>query len=151
MSLSNVEIYSQNSRPFGFTFSEWSTRWWRWLLTIPKSHNPAMDLSGENAANGQSESNVFFLCQTIENIDKIPTRKISIRKGTSIFVPVINWVSNFYEHGESEKDLIKIARQKMDVIGELEFYLNGKSVQGLEKYRFLSKFFSVDLPTDNIF
>ena len=150
MSLSNVGIYHQNSLPLGLSFGEWSARWWQWLLSIPKSRNPALDLLGENAAIGQSDSNVFFLCQTIENIGKIPTRKIRIRKGTSIFLPVINWVSNFYEHGESEEDLIKTARERMDSIGNLEFYLNGKSVRGLEKYRFLSKFFSVDLLKDNI-
>ena len=151
MSSSNVKIYHQNSMPLGLSFGEWSERWWRWLLTIPKSLNPAMDLSGDNAAIGQPDSNVFFLCQTIENVEQQPTRKICIRKGTSIFSPVINWVSNFYEDGHSEKDLIITARQRMDSIGNLQFYLNGKNVPGLEKYRFLSKFFSVELPKDNIF
>ena len=151
MSSSNVEIYHQDSLPFGLSLGEWSAIWWQWLLTIPKSRNPAMDLSGQNAAIGQPKSNVFFLCQTTENIDQSPTRRVSIPKGTSLFLPVINWVSNFYEHGDSEEDLIKIARERMDIIGNLEFYLNGKSVQGLEKYRFLSQFFSVDLPSDNIF
>jgi hypothetical protein len=149
MSLSNVKIYPQNSKPFGLTFSEWSARWWQWLLLIPKSLNPAMDSSGENASIGQLNSKVFFLCQTIENV-KQPNRKISIRRGTSLFLPVINWISNFYEHGKSERELIETATERMDVIGNLKFNLNGMNIQGLEKYRFRSKFFTVELPRDNI-
>jgi hypothetical protein len=149
MSIINVEIYPQNSKPFGLTFGEWSAKWWQWLLSISKSLNPAMDSSGENASIGQSNSNVFFLCQSIENV-KPPGRKISIRRGTSLFLPIINWISNFYEHGKSERELIETAAEKMDVIGNLKFNLNGINIQGLEKYRFRSKFFTVELPQDNI-
>jgi hypothetical protein len=151
MTLSNVKIYHQNSKPLGLSFGGWSARWWRWLLTIPKSINPAMDSSGENASVGQLDSNVFFLCQTIEGVKQQPSRKISINRGTSVFMPIINWISNFYEHGKSEKELIDTASQRMNTIGNLEFNLNGMNIQGLEKYRFQSKFFSVELPKDNIF
>ena len=150
MSSSNAKIYHQNSKPLGISYAEWSARWWQWLLTIPKCCSPAIDLSGKYATIGQSNSNVLFLCQTIENAKRMPRRKIRIRKGTCIFLPIINWVSNFYEHGKSDKELIKTANTKMDVIGNLEFFLNGVSVTGLDKYRYLSKFFTVDLPEDNI-
>jgi hypothetical protein len=150
MSLSNIKICHQNSKPFGLTFGEWSERWWQWLLSIPKSLNPAMDSSGENAAEGQSDLNAFFLCQTIENAKHQPYREICIPTGTSLFLPIINWISNFYEHGNSESELIKIATERMDVIGNLKLTLNGSNIQGLEKYRFRSKFFTVDLPESNI-
>jgi hypothetical protein len=146
----NVKIYHQNSKPLGLTFSEWSAKWWRWLLLIPKSLNPAMDSSGQNASLGQANSKVFFLCQTIEAVNEQPSRKICIQRGTSLFLPVINWISNFYEHGNTERDLIDVATKRMDTIGNLEFNLNGNNIQGLGKYRFQSKFFTVELPKDNI-
>jgi len=151
MSSSNIEIYHHDSLPFGLSFGEWSIRWWQWLLSIPKSINPILDLSGENASIGQSDPGVFYLCQTIENVRQRPTRNISVRKGTSLFSPVINWVSNFYEDGHSERELIETARRKMDIIGDLQFFLNGERIHVLKKYRFLSEFFSVDIPKDNIF
>jgi hypothetical protein len=151
MSLSSVKIYEHNSKPFGLSFSEWSARWWQWLLSIPKSLNPAMDSSGENASIGQRHSNVFFLCQTIEGVKLQPKRMICIHRGTSLFLPIINWISNFYEHGKSEKELIETATQRMDTIGNLEFILNGANIQGLDKYRFRSNFFTAELPKDNIF
>jgi hypothetical protein len=150
MSFTNAKIYHQHSRPLGLSFSEWSVKWWQWLLSIPRPLNPAMESSGENAAVGQHDSKVFFLCQTIEGVKKQPNRKVSVQRGTSLFLPVINWVSNFYEHGNSEKELIEIATKRMDSIGNLEFNLNGDIIRELKKYRFLSKFFSVELPKDNV-
>lgn len=109
-----------------------------------------MDSSGDNALIGQSNSKVFFLCQTVENVPQQPRRKICIHRGTSVFLPIINWVSNFYEHGKTERELIEVATERMNVIGNLEFKCNGVSIQELKKYRFQSKFFTVDLPSDNI-
>ena len=112
MSSTNVNIYDENSFPFGYSFGEWSVKWWQWLLSIPKSNNPILDLSGENAAIGQYDSDVFFLCQTVENVNQRRTRNISVRKGTSLFSPVINWVSNFYEDGHSEMELLKLQDER---------------------------------------
>jgi len=145
-----VKIYHRNFKPFGLSFGEWSIRWWQWLLMIPKSINPVIDLTGKNASVGQLDPNVFFLCQTIESVKEQPKRRITIHRGASVFLPILNWISNFYEHGNSEKELIGIAKQRMDTIGNLEFSLDGRNIGGLEKYRFLSKFFVVELPKDNI-
>ena len=78
-------------------------------MNLPKKVNPALDPTGQNAFKGQSDDNIFFLCQTIEGTKPQPTRKISIRRGTSIFMPILNWISNFYEDGTTEEELIQTA------------------------------------------
>ena len=150
MSLTNVKVYSQDSKPFGLTFGKWSAIWWQWILRIPKSINPATDFTGQNASIGQRDPNVFFLCQTVESVRQQPTRKIVIPRGRSIFMPILNWISNFDEHGNSEHELIETARNRIDAIGNMEVNIEGRYIQELEKYRFLSEFFVVDLPEDNI-
>ena len=150
MSLTKVKIYSRDSKPFGLTFNEWSAKWWQWLLVIPKSINPAMDDTGHHAHIGQIDPNVFFLCQTIEGVKRLPMRTISIPRGRSIFMPILNWISNFYEHGNSEQELIQTAKKRMDVIGHIEVKCDGMAIQGLERYRSLSNFFVVKLPEDNV-
>lgn len=147
---SNMGIYQPTARPFGHSIGDWSAKWWQWLLSIPKSINPTNDLTGTHASVGQPDPRVFFLCQTIEGVKEIPIREISIPKGTSIFMPILNWISDFYEHGNSEQELVETAKHRMDSIGNLNFSLEGKNIQGLEKFRALSDFFSVELPTDNI-
>jgi len=150
MSLPNVKVYSRNSKPFGLTFGEWSIRWWQWLLSIPKDRNPAMDSTGQNASMGQLDPNVFFLCQTIEGVQQQPVRKISIPRDRSIFMPILNWISNFHKHGNSEQELIATARTRIDAIGNIEVKLGGENITGLDGYRFVSQFFVVELPTNNI-
>ena len=145
-----MKIYQPNSKPFGLSLGDWSAKWWQWLLSIPKSINPTNDPTGKYASGGQLDPRVFFLCQTVEGVKEQPKRCISVRRGTCVFMPILNWISDFYEHGNSEKELIETAAQRMDTIGNLEFILNGTNIQGLEKYRFLSKFFTAELPKDNI-
>jgi hypothetical protein len=150
MSLASVEVYSKDSKPFGLTFGEWSVRWWQWLLLIPKDRNPAMDPTGQNASIGQLDPNVFFLCQTVEGVTQQPARRIIIPRGRSIFMPILNWISNFYKHGSSEQELIEIARTRINAIGNMQVKLGRKNIPGLEAYRFLSQFFVVEMPTNNI-
>ncbi len=149
MYIKRTGIFAPNSKPFGLTLGEWSIKWWQWLLKIQKPTSPALDDTGRNAHVGQSNPNVFFLCQTIEGGRQRPNRIVYVNRGACVFMPIINWVSNL-EYGNSENELIKIARQKMDAIGDLELNINGTIVPQLQKYRFLSDFFTVELPNDNI-
>jgi len=145
-----MRIYSLHSKPFGLTFEEWCIKWWQWLLMIPKPINPTNDHTGQNASIGQTDSNVFFLCQTIENVGQFPTRNVTIPKGRSIFMPILNWISDSYNHGKTQPELSQVAREKIDVIENLEFKLDGTKIQGLERYRVLSELFTVELPENNI-
>ena len=90
-----IRIFSKNGKPFGYTYSDWSKRWWIWLLSIPKLLNPSYDNTGANFKEGQSEDKVFFLCQTIESAYSIPHRHISLKSGMCIFMPILNWSSVF--------------------------------------------------------
>jgi len=150
MMLTNVKIYQPNSKPLGLSLGDWSEIWWQWLLPIPKSINPTTDLTGKYASVGQADPRVYFLCQTVEGAKEQPRRHISLRKGACVFMPILNWISDFYEHGRSEEELIQTAAQRIDAIGNLKFSLDGREIQGLERYRFRSNFFIVELPKYNI-
>jgi hypothetical protein len=140
-----------NPNPFGVSLEEWTVRWWRWLLSIPKETSPASDYTGGNAAVGQSEPYVFFLCQTIEGVRSCPTRRITIPRGQSVFMPLINWISILHINGETDEELIKVANQKMDSIKALEFIINGQPcVLDRRKLRYTSRVFKISLPEDNI-
>lgn len=112
--------------------------------------NPALDETGRNALVGQQDSNVYFLCQTFEDSGQKTIRKISLSERRSIFMPIINWISNSHEHGKCERDLIELATRKINAVGNLEVKINGINIRGLERYRFQSNLFSLHLPKDNI-
>jgi hypothetical protein len=93
-----------------------------------------------------------FLCQTNENtVPHTPTRAVTIPKGTSIFMPIINWISILHIDGETDQELTEIANKEMDVVANLEITIDGLRIKnGLEEYRILSPCFEIWLPRDNI-
>jgi hypothetical protein len=147
-----IPIFPLDSKPFGHTYAEWSAKWWQWLLSIPKSRNPAFDSTGVCANLNQNYPDVFFLCQTHESAPFIPNRTVTITPGRSIFMPIINWVSILHTDGETDRELIEIANKRMDVVANLQLSIDGITIKaGLEKYRTQSQFFEVMLPENNIF
>jgi hypothetical protein len=147
-----INIFPIDSKPFGLSYSDWSVKWWQWISSIPKNKNPFYDWDGDNVNVNQNDQRVLFLCQTYEGVESTPSRKNIITKGRSIFMPIINWISIMHEDGETDEELMQIAKNKMDVIGPLEITINGITInKGLEKYRVLSPFFEIDLPENNAF
>jgi hypothetical protein len=144
-------VYDIKSKPFGITYSRWTIRWWRWLLSIPKPMNPAIDDTGEKSWEGQVYRQALFLCQTIENSDSIPKRNLTITSGKGVLMPIINWISIEGEDGNSNYDLRKKAKEKMDVIQKLEVSINNFNFKkDLERFRIMTAVFEVYLPENNI-
>jgi hypothetical protein len=125
------------------------------LLSIPKPDSPVLDNTGNKAAINQYYHNVFFLCQTLDtnklSVSVRPARTVSMRAGTSILMPLINWVSVSHEDGETEQELASAATAKMNVVSRLEVTINGVEIKkGLERYRVRSPLFGMVLPEDNV-
>jgi len=150
-----ISVFPIESSPYGLTYSEWSARWWQWLLSVPRSRSPAFDRSGDNANVNQFDPNVFFLCQTIDSIKEDRTtqdRAITMRAGRSVFMPIINWVSVLHVDGQTDEELVSVAKKRMDVVSELQVVIDGVTIkEGLEQYRVGSPSFDVVVPEDNIF
>jgi|KBSMisStandDraft_5_1062788.scaffolds.fasta_scaffold53930_2 hypothetical protein len=150
-----ISIFPIESNPYGLSYGDWSVRWWKWLLSIPKSDNPALDNTGNKATLNQHDPNVFFLCQTIDTNKSasriIPARKVTVKSDTSILMPIINWISVLHEDGETDEILSSVAVAKMDVVSRLEVTINGVRLnRGLDRYRVKSPFFDMMLPEDNV-
>jgi hypothetical protein len=151
----SISVFPIESRPYGLTYGEWSARWWQWLLSIQRSKSPVFDSEGYNANENQRDPNVFFLCQTIDSIKAAkPTqnRRITVKAGRSILIPIINWISVLYIDGQTDEELVSVAKKRMDVVSALEITIDGVTVnEGLERYRARSPFFDMMISEDNIF
>jgi hypothetical protein len=150
MSLLPISIYPVESKPFGLAYSEWTIKWWQWILSIPKSQNPANDDTGAFAGGQQDDGNVFFLCQTIETAKKIPWRTITLPADKSIFMPIINWIS-IQVNNDTDDEMLKDAIMHTDEVANMQFTLDDEPVQNLRDYRVVSPFFDVIFPEDNVF
>lgn len=156
----NAEILSSilfpiESKPYGFSYGQWIAKWWQWLLSIPLSTNPAFDETGVYANINQSDRNVLFLCQTFSDGRAATglswTRKICLKKGSSLLLPFINWISVLQVDGNTIEEIEFIARKKMDAISALEIKIDDVTFKtGLEQYRAKSPLFAAVLPNNNI-
>ena len=126
-----VDWFSGDSIPFGLTYGQWTVRWWRWALSIPKSVNPVLDPSGDHASVNQPEKYVWFLTGTFGNDDtNLPKRFCTIPSGRSILFPVINYEANLLEYPQltTEDELTKHVKKVEDTIVKKECSVDGRRI-----------------------
>jgi hypothetical protein len=78
-----------NSKHQGKNYAEWSVEWWKWALSQQVATHPLFDLTGVNAAQGQTGT-VWFLGSTFGD-PPVVSRSITVPAGTSLFFPLINF------------------------------------------------------------
>src|SRR2546422_6254795 len=115
------ELFTVDSNPYGITFSEWTIRWWRWCLSLPKSINPVALKSGADVtkASHQIYPEVWFLAGTTGGFAE---RSCIIPQGKAILCPIINFEISSSEEPqlETDYDLVSYARSDVDKIAKLD-------------------------------
>ena len=147
----NSGIAPIKSKPYGQSYDEWTADWWQWALSIPADHNPLLDETGADAAQGQAGP-VWFLCGVF-NATGIAERNISVPEGKALFFPIINfsWVSTLPTDPQTAEAIRAIIAPPADAATDLVCELDGDSVRHLGGYRTESPLFDVTLPANNIF
>lgn len=150
LSSETVQMYTLNERPFGYSWHEWTTRWWKWFLTIPKENHPAYDATGEKYAVGQTDPNTIFLAGTTGGTAK---RSINIVARKAILFPVINFSISYTENPnlKTDHELISFAKSQMEDIVKKELSIDGLDLAVSENNRVYSPPFDFCFPVDNIF
>jgi hypothetical protein len=152
MNYNKIQPYSRNEKPFGKTWEEWTTKWWQWLLSIPRHHNPCLDQYGENFNLNQLDPNVLFLAGSLAGSRPVE-RTITIHQGKAVLFPIINFITSYADAYalRSEKELLSYAKSNIDDIVKKEVSINGINFNELENYRVQSKVFVVTFPEDNVY
>ena len=136
---------------YDISYTEWTARWWQWLLSIPIDRNPAADETGENCDEGQIGP-VWFLAGTFGGLNE---RVCAIPAGKSILFPVINAECSYAEYPDlrSEAELRQCAVSSNEGITELMVTIDGRAISQSEllRYRVQSPLFDVNFPRGNIF
>jgi hypothetical protein len=145
-----ISIYSIDERPFGKTWEEWTTIWWRWFLSIPNGNNPVHDKSGEKSTVGQTDPNVWFLAGTIGGTAE---RTVALPAGKALLFPVINITISYSENPnmKTEEELISFAKSHISDIVKKEASIDGVELVISEANRVRSPPFDFSFPEDNIY
>jgi hypothetical protein len=130
-----------------------SAEWWQWALSIPAGVNPLADPDGPRCMVGQRGAD-WFLAGTFGFGTAV--RSCSIPAGTSIFVPVANFVGFDTPNacGQDSTPLPSsfyraIAASFVDTLTAASATLDGQPILPLQRVQ--SKVFPVALPSDNLF
>jgi hypothetical protein len=143
-----TKLFTSNDRPYGILYSEWTARWWRWLLEQPTEVNPVNDQTGARCFQNQSDSRVWFLAGTM---GPSVSRKCTIPHSRSLLFPVINYAFVSEAGTKTECELTEIAKNEIDKIAEMKISLDQIQLPSLETFRVRTPIFEVDLPKDNVF
>lgn len=146
---SDLVLFETDSVPYGVTFSEWTIRWWRWLLSSPMEINPAMDDSGKYSEIGQDNPCVWFLAGTFGGS---ANRSCDIPAGKGILMPIINYECSFADEPsiKSEHELELKCKKEIDDIKNLTVTIDNIMLNNLERYRVRSPIFAINLQEKNI-
>ena len=150
---SRISWFTNDSYPYGLSYGEWTVKWWQWILSTPKSSNPLIDQSGENAAINQPTEHVWFLAGRLGMEDKnFPSRNCNVPAGRSILFPVINCEANPIEYPElkTKESLIDHVVKDENTIVEKICTLNGMPID-VQRVKSDPEIFEVNLHSDNIF
>lgn len=127
--------------------SLWAQRWWKWILEIPASRNPAygysyMETSAKKQNQPYDREDVWFLAGAFNDGTLPYTRHISHRsgieipKGKSLFMPVLNFFGVIRDSKHKE-ELERRVKEEMDVINPESLYvtIDGQEIKDLAKCR----------------
>ncbi len=139
----------QDLNPFGIAREEWTQKWWLWLLSIPKSVNPAADLTGIHSARNQDNPNVWFMAGTLGGSAE---RECTVPSSKAILLPIINDEQSFAERPEFmlDSEIVSLVKSEIDGVKEMGLTIDGTKLTGLNQFRVQTKPFDVTLPVDNI-
>jgi hypothetical protein len=143
-------LSSDNSKYYGFTYGEWTSKWWQWALSIPSGDNPGNDATGKNCAQKQNNPNVWFLAGTFGGNAE---RECTIPAGKAILFPIIIYECSYAEYpaSKTESDLLSCAKSQTDHVTNLAVSVDGVNIPDLQRYRVQSALFNFTFPRDNVY
>lgn len=141
-------IYPLNSKPFGLTYGDWTTRWWQWTISIPKNVNPGGDTSGKDCALKQNGP-VWFLAGTFGGA---AGRTCTIPAGKAIMIPLINAECDYIAKPnlKTPQQLLSCAKSENEGAAGLDASVDGVKIPGLLAYRVQSPLFNFTYPANNL-
>lgn len=145
-----LDLFGQDEEPYGITWGEWTTRWWKWYLSLPGENNLVHDEANKEHTFNDSDIHVLFL----DGIPSSETRRTIVIAGPkAILFPVINYTTSFSEnpHLLNDGEMIANARSNIDDIGRKEVKVDGIELIISDKHRFETPPFNLSFAKNNIY
>ena len=145
----NKGVFAINSNPYGMTYEDWTISWWRWALSIPSDINPNLDKTGDNCAEKQGNSPVFFLAGGGGGVVE---RTCTLQSDKAILIPVSVVECSFLElpSAKTDQDLSKCAQEDQSN-AVMSLVVDGSEIKNLQNYRVASRGFDINFSENSLF
>jgi hypothetical protein len=146
--VSNRLTYLADEKPFGKTWEEWTTDWWKWSLSLPSGQNPITDASGENASYNQ-RGPVWFLAGTFGGLAE---RTCEMPQEKAVFFPISCNETSYAEcpNFKTEAELGAFAKADIDQVKIVMATVDGQRLSNSDLRRLESPPFELTLPEGNV-
>jgi hypothetical protein len=145
-------LFGSQDAPFGHLWNEWVAAWCKWMLSIPKQHNPSLDETGKYCCINQNIEEVWFLTGTFGNLIPV-VRKCRVPSGRAILFPILEKEDSLAEDSDllADSDLIRRCKDAIDRVIHIEVSIDDQKIEDLRNYRFRSSVFDLTFPEDNVY
>ena len=144
----NPGVFSPDSKPYGYTFAQWSEKWWQWFLSIPAPQNPGSDTSGRYCAIGQTNPNIWYLTGAGSGTY---VRTCTVPAGRAIlFQPAGNECSFVENPSLKTESELRACAISGDQVSSIHVTVDGKNIQNLQTYIVQTPLFNLRFPENNI-
>jgi hypothetical protein len=143
-------VYGPHAHPYGSSLQGWAERFWQRVMDVPLDHNPLADPTGANCAQGQPDSQVWYL-----SVAFAPTttavRSCTVPRHRALVIPMASYLNDYPCPDPSfqpapgqtlEQFLTAGANQVIDPIDEITLTIDGTPVTGLLNYRSTTHLFT---------
>lgn len=134
-----LTLYKREEKPLGRPWCEWTARWWRWFLSVPRKASPS---PGEDCGSYYEVApRVLFLAGSTD----ASVRRLVIPSPRAILFPVINFVTSYLEEPRfgSGSEMVAYAKSNIDDTGRKEVCINGTKLIVSEKHRVQNSIFEL--------
>lgn len=142
---SNTDLLPPCSIPYGHTYEEWAAFWEVWFLQLSAQPDGA---GGDPDCSINQQGPVWFIVGGV-------TANCTVPAGKALFFPIINAECSDLEpppfYGATPDDRRKCAEHIMDGSTHLAAQIDGRPIQGLERYNFTSPDIPFAVTDQNLF
>lgn len=154
--IDKIQPYNAVDKPYGYSYGEWTTKWWDWIMPISREKSPLLDETGDHSFHNQPRSDVCFLVGNFAtNASKykvFPQRNIKLEAGRSIMFPVLNCLATYLEYPnlKTHEDLLAHVEKDVNSVVKKNLFINDKMYEPV-RVSSEPQIFKLTIPEDNAF
>jgi hypothetical protein len=131
---SSSPLFPRDSRPYGLSYEEWATEWWRYFVAIPEANSPAADPTGEKCSINQNNSHVWFLAGAFQGKE---VRTCEVPADKALIGVFIGIECNEKQDGPADT-LTECAQEGPKYLRLAKLTIDGREVPNVEDYKVTS-------------